>query len=130
MSDLEAGPELDALVAEKVMGYRWSLYDGPRWEVIGIERGPEKAVLVLPASNWRDADSSVERSKPCIPVYSTDITAAWEVVEKVADGDTCRLMYEHGHWEASFQQGDFWATDTSAPLAICRAALRVVGERE
>lgn len=74
-----------------------------------------------------------ERGIEPIPYYSTDIAAAWQVVEKlVADG---RVFIVKGD---GLRTGDFakkWTTlcgnqmrtdATSAPLAICLAALKAV----
>ena len=73
--------------------------------------------------------------------YSTDISAAWEVVEKMCDGDKNKFMiYRFGfgpkkpkiRWRVSWGQG--WENllsycdAESAPLAICRAALLAVME--
>jgi hypothetical protein len=58
MSDLPAGRELDALVAEKVMGWK-----------------------LLPIVHFVVTDIGEE--VPC-PRFSADIAAAWQVVEKLA----------------------------------------------
>lgn len=89
--------EIDALVAEKVMGFR---------------RPSEKSIsAMLPFNTWPRH-------------YSTSIADAWTVVEKIRD-DNFNLE-EHGtHWKAHF--GSEWAGDESAPRAICIAALRSVG---
>jgi len=68
-----------------------------------------------------------------IPRYSTDISAAWEVVEKmrqlkhgVVIADTCG----QAPWVVDFDNGQLDATveNESLPLAICLAALKCVGE--
>jgi hypothetical protein len=93
MKTMVAGPELDALVAEKVMG--------------------------LPEEIWQDRDQMT--SFP----YSTDIAAAWAVVEKV--GNFTIWQYE-GEWQCFLGGGiknkSYAAT---APLAICLAALKATG---
>jgi hypothetical protein len=103
---LSAGRELDALVAEKVMG--WTIYDD------GImDQGAKGRTW---ASEWHP---------------STDIAAAWEVVEKVQQATGCSaVVQKHARaYECWFigsgQKETQWA-DT-APLAICRAALKAVG---
>jgi hypothetical protein len=63
-----------------------------------------------------------------LPSYSTDIAAAWDVVEK------CKLHIgptEEGNWYASNvhdlnEPNMVIAIDVSAPLAICRVALLTV----
>jgi len=61
---------------------------------------------------------------------STSITAAWEVVER---RDQCLHLKQHGEkgmWEAYFChnycEADFLGEGDTAPLAICRAALKTV----
>lgn len=77
-----------------------------------------------------------------IPAYSTDIAAAWEVVEKLMhDGfiwksngnESCgNLIYsfsfakDDGGYEEYFQTFDSGITENNLPLAICRAALLAV----
>jgi hypothetical protein len=68
------------------------------------------------------------------PPYSTDIGAAWEVVEKMHRMDEClSLNWRRGditddkmRWAAEFRQSEEFAVSDSAPLAICRAALLAV----
>jgi len=110
----EAGPELDRLVAEQVM--RWRLdEDWREWfDAQGHSQG------------WQ------EDFRP-----STDIAAAWEVVIKLVSKysfnlasymdvlDTTRIQ-----WLADFGSATkiYRALASTAPLAICRAALLVVME--
>jgi hypothetical protein len=56
------------------------------------------------------------------PDYSTDISEAWKVVEKLHDFDINR---RHVFWLCSFKGKEPMQGDT-APLAICRAALLTV----
>jgi hypothetical protein len=67
-----------------------------------------------------------------LPPFSTDIAAAWEVVEKLADGihgGFDLVLDWDGGWEACFEipggQKVVSVNCDTAPLAICRAALRV-----
>lgn len=60
-----------------------------------------------------------------VPRYSTDIAAAWEVVEKFRDYDW--KLYSHGEGETMviYKDGTHYEGDAStAPLAICRAAIK------
>lgn len=120
---LPAGRELDALVAEQVMGWK------------RVEKGH--------VYFWRTKEMVAELLRehpdvlavdyfPC-PYFSTEIAAAWEVVEELAR--RCwhlSLDYPSGNsrweWMACFRPqppGSFVYADT-APVAICRAALLVV----
>ena len=115
---MNAGRELDALVAEHVMG--WSLNSNNFGHV---PRGwpPEMTPL---DTNYDPVD---------VPAYSTDIAAAWEVVEKMNAEDIRLELYSpYGdpHWACQFwMEGELVAgagVDT-APHAICLAALKAVG---
>lgn len=110
MSKLEAGRELDALVAERVFG---AVVDGERSSI-----DPDSADC------WRET-----------PHFSTDISAAWEVVEMVYakwngrvratilrddGGCYCKFVALTGHGIVGSAHAD------TAPLAICLAALESV----
>lgn len=117
MSDLPAGRELDALVAEEVMGYE-------RDEALAMSQYPSKDPAALPR-------------------FSTDIAAAWQVADRVGisvlkiptgwaagvwpEGEDNRGEYRSGEC----YDGDFkhYAEADTAPLAICYAALTAVGAR-
>ena len=124
IDELEAGRELNALVAEKVMGWtdlHWvdGGYDGKgNYSPTGYYgKGPDRAVFLT--------------SK-----FSTDIAAAWKVVEKIAcSGLIVRVTWDFNPLAScSIHKDDhLWTMiaecicDT-APLAICRAALKAVGD--
>lgn len=107
---LPAGRELDAIVAEKVMG--WC-------------RGSEAS-----SGEWQRHDGMLAE----LPKFSTDIAAAWQVVEKLRpddifltisalpDGDyECAAQNEIGE---TLKLADSACVKAgSAPLVICRAAL-------
>jgi hypothetical protein len=105
------GRELDALVAEKVMG--WSdcrFKDGRVVDGLG-----------------RDQYNKTAQS---IPHYSTDIAAAWLVVDGLmAQGLSFLLGKESVVWRARFYKGDGGVTmpGDTAPHAICLAALKACG---
>lgn len=62
-----------------------------------------------------------------MPRYSTSIEAAWEVVEILRNGFDICLIPDSG-WSAQFYPGGIpkGANAQTAPLAICRAALKAV----
>ena len=124
--DLPAGRELDALVAEKVMGQvpcdAWRPFTAlpPQWMK---DKGECGHAACFPAQMGPAA-------------YSTDIAAAWEVVEKItAPGRLTGGAWRHlnGKYDAVFSEqlggGVFAMSDEAptAPLAICHAALKAVG---
>lgn len=96
---MEAGPEMDALVHERIFGFR----------------------------SLRHVD----------PEYSRDVGATWEIIEKLRrTGDYCCLELHSDHhciYRMSLTLADlederhkpaFAANGETAPLAICRAALK------
>jgi len=119
---LEAGRELDALVAKKVMGWhlvRWAdETDGGRvWKGdAGEYRAPYS---VDPNPKWRWSPS-------------TDIAAAWEVVDALMDNGIGlpQIFHDGQLWVASVsdctRKKSNMASALTAPLAICRAALLAV----
>ena len=72
-----------------------------------------------------------------IPHYSTDISAAWEVVEKLmekkfSDGRPEQQLCLNGHgapkWQAWFHPNtETLSFGDTAPHAICLSALKAVG---
>lgn len=109
IDEMPAGREMDALVAEKVMG--WANIRG--------------AVVEQNTNIVRD-----------VPSYSTDIAAAWDVVEKI-NTKKCfiELKSTFPTWFAGIFKGFGHnyeiiecANEKTAPLAICRAALKAVSK--
>jgi len=121
-----AGRELDALVAEKVMG----------WTVCrDASCGGCEATVLLMEDGWRVRAPLDQGGWPLgwwTP--STDIAAAWEVVEKLRVlGFNVSVSCAHGMrtwdvrgWKAD-NTGRFIAHAETAPLAICLAALDALG---
>lgn len=110
MTDLPAGPELDRLIAEKVMGWE---HDGLGYSI----------------------DCGKDYRHPFNP--SINIAHAWEVVEKLDIVDhEFTLLNSEGIWECGWRHyrlgfdSDWERSDSAtAPLAICRAALRAIGHQ-
>jgi hypothetical protein len=112
--NMPMGREMDALIAEKIFGYNRVYYN-------------EKIVANLYPTG---AGCFVEGEAH---EYSTDISAAWEVVEKLHELGYFLGLYRDGFkkciWEIDIG-ADIELTDNTAPLAICRAALLAVMENE
>lgn len=126
---MNAGRELDTLVAVKVMG--WSKTT-ELWN-----RGLTESVLagLHPESKLPEK----------VPFYSTDISAAWRVVDflrskkmllDIQEGennDGPFFQVEINQFNVSKSRGGYWDTvvdstdGDSIPHAICLAALRSVG---
>ena len=115
---LPAGRELDAMVATFVMGCK-VIVDGGKPYCDCDDRG----------HFTRDAND-VYADLPC---YSTDIAAAWQVVEKLK-GAAVEWFFHidipkpsvTDEWRAIFTPATRYSWAKTAPLAICRAALVAV----
>lgn len=118
-----AGRELDALVAETLFGWQW--YDVPEAQ-LRCFRPPGRLQYGAVAMGDQVKYSGI------LPDYSTDISDAWNVVlEMERRGHIIRL--EHSPdldrpWSCGFGLPGAWADGTTAPLAICRAALKAMEE--
>ena len=120
IDEMPAGPELDAIVAEKVMGWR-----------------PE-------GESWRDEKGQGGCASP--PRWSSNINPAWAVVEQVyhrilwsgliPEGSAAGVFnlsaYGNGRFGARFRirLDEPMSTAPSAALAICRAALSAIEQLE
>ena len=124
---LEPGPELDRLMAEKVMGWKRTTKGAPPG-----------------CAYWKDDDGLVRANETPGGSLdwnpSTDIAAAWEVVKYMAQRQFDFIL--SGHGEKYIVQ--VWNADPGAnrvrnplatvygpvPLAICQAALLAVMEAD
>lgn len=127
---MPAGREMDALVAEKVM--EWSTWYDNRVELYPPEGSEENR------GRWTKRGGILMPA--LIPSYSTSIADAWLVVEKIkgsSDQDLFTIQQEDMHpglWEAGWMEylpyeGGYLKLSSvaaTAPLAICRAALKAV----
>lgn len=122
MAEPEAGPELDARMAE-LMGYK--PYGG-------------KCLVIAPGEYTYIGGRVYRRQGEIMVLFepSTDWSAAEEVLAKLhQDGWTVFIEGDVDGWVVRFQRpGDPHTTDVvsvysdapTAPLAICRAALKAV----
>jgi len=118
---MNAGRELDALIAEKVMGWHNNEANPSQPGMWGINDYREDGTPVL---------------MPDFPAYSEDIAAAWEVVEKIKRNGF-KLQFDYDTWIAYWSHEDFlcgseealepFGRADTAPHAICLAALKAVG---
>ena len=124
---MKAGRELDALIAEKVMGWAATHEDELYiWFNDGVP-GPPKRFC---------SDIDYYRENPFFWSPSTQIADAWLVVEKLREmGAWISLGAKDGAFNWDFrgiireEQDDerrFIAHAATAPLAICLAALKAV----
>lgn len=117
---MPAGEEMDALVAEKVMG----------WTDAGSAFCRE--CLNPEVLHWHDAGG---RLRCGYNSFSRGISAAWEVVEKMGKFkvESCPEGCEESEIPHVYAEGptQIGHNAVTAPLAICRAALlAVVGADE
>ena len=116
---LKAGRELDQLVSDAIFGS----WDESLCRVCGWKIVPDGE-----QGCWRDNCSlrppPTRRADEPQP-YTTDIAAAWKIVEKC---HLSVLQMEEGDWHV-YGPTDRTATEATAPLAICIAALRAVRAR-
>lgn len=109
---MKAGRELDALVAEKVMGCTLKAGGDPRTDdpwLCGCEDEAHRE------DNEYDVRTYI---KP----YSSSIAAAWEVMDILKDGFATSYYTAEEGWTFVFRGQA--ATAGTAPLAICMAALK------
>ena len=150
---------LDARVAEEVMGWTdvswWSTHlvdgwpaAGVRWmhtvesdvrSMLGGEVTPARPVEILLPDTEGDmpwvGGKLPGRSYDGVPEFTTDIAAAFTVVEKMREDGWCFVdltSYGDCTWRATFDTGSDSASASDVaptlPLAICRAALRAKEE--
>ena len=129
--DMPVGRKMDALVAEKIMGFEY------REVRVDVSSNPDRfeyrtlKTLVRPRSKARERFFGWDDQ---VPQYSTNVAAAWEVVEKMGElGYTCHIEWKGsdrtsaGSAEVTFvkhlTEGHGVGT---MPEAVCRAALMAV----
>ena len=127
MTDLPAGRRLDAWIAEQVMGWKQVVVrqENPGVPDLPFQYGP----------HTQGQRPSEDHPYSVVPHYSTDIAAAWEIVEKLRHDRfpfvSVGIDWYGKTWEARFgvnQHGNslgYAQGCETAPLAICRAALTV-----
>jgi hypothetical protein len=132
--------KLDAEIAEKVFGHTW--FRGPKVSVHGE--------ALIPRYRWLN-DKAYEDDEPCdendiltLEVshgdglhYSTDISAAFQVVEKMRERGYFfgLILEENGKWNCEYTDSSYelrgeTENAPSAPEAICRAALSAISKEQ
>ena len=134
-TEIARGRELDALVAERVFGKVLLTQDGMAAEAERVWQRQPQCTYFFRFVCLGDSDDEYPKFEHREPRYSTDMAAAWEVVEKLKfDRGTFwfRLEYDNNEiWDATFQEVSgrkecFVGTAATAPHAICLAALKAV----
>jgi len=131
---LEAGPEIDALIAEKVMGWYPMItraYKRDHSHFLGGHyQTREQCMLecafdMEPVLFWGNGTGSTFGKTEDNWHPSLSISDAWEVAHSHACESAHKFSVEceHSVWLASVS-GLYEAEAEAAPLAICRAALK------
>lgn len=133
---LEAGESLDILIHEKVFDWHTGV-NGHGFKGWMVNETGELSSCQATPENW---SGQWVRSLASTPNYSTSIEAAWRVVEKIRKyrtyfepfsvqdlGDTWKV----GFFSGGYDDYEGWRIeDKSFPLAVCKAALKVVISKE
>lgn len=133
--EMPAGPELDAEISRLVFNRPLRLADRVKINDRWVDTPTWIDDWYTPEEMGAGTSAGM---KP--PRYSTDMAAAWGVVEKMRGRDLCMdlMCYPHGGsgWWCSFDSplSSFrrWQARSceTAPLAICRAALQALEPAE
>jgi len=135
VDEMPAGREMDSLVACDIFGWT-RLGEFPNEQVKSYDWGaPPK-----PSKDAIQGSSSLH----IVPYYSTDIWAAFQVVDELLDGTRTFALecwsLKNDHWQVMFKgkldeeaaryEQLVWAYAKTRPLAICRAALKVMADED
>ena len=132
------GHHLDTLIAIKVIGYRemtdeeWEIVKTAWWQDGRLYEGmPRPLILEVPMEGRAQVRFRIVQPQP----YSTEIRSTWEIVHRVkfqGSYDTSLYLNYIGsdrRWHAVFRGSNQLSTGSiaeTAPLAICRAALKAM----
>ena len=120
---MPAGPEMDNLIADRIMGWKQTALD-----VFCYEFEPKRGVPIWTGRGENPGVASQGRGYLTFRP-SEDIRDAWWIVKEI---DGCLHLREHGEqgcWEALFcHYPESKSHGDTAPLAVCRAALKTAKE--
>ncbi len=118
-TELQAGRELDASIARRVMGAQWQRTEANNRSLLKLN-GEVLAIV------YDDAPEELMMGSDGLPGYSTDIRAAWQVVEHI---NRHREAVDWTVWTKAFGYDLGRLEMMRAPEVaeyICRAALAAV----
>lgn len=126
---MRPGQELDILIAKKVMklSVGSETFTNKNWTAPHTH-----TYYSIGKPSWHDNQGEMYLSNP-LPNYSTDITAAWEIINKLpylvtlTTNNPYHPTTPETEWFCSFQE-EYEAEGESAAHAICLAALKAIGE--
>ncbi len=130
--ELEAGREINGFVLHEIFG--WSVEINPDGHKRFI--APDHQLETLDRVKVYTSGLELWTDEQGAPPYSTDISAAWKVVEKLAmdskgdwelRGPACCVWYAqfNGYGPRRRRFSDS-AVSLTLPLAICRCALKAI----
>lgn len=127
---MTAGRELDVLIAEKVMGWYYTKHPCPEKLFPHVKPSPSFFPSYFKWTPEKEEKHPGIGNGIACPKYSTDISAAWEVVEKINQREIQVIIkntVDGYNVELKSELNSLCYQDAiSAPLAICLAALKVV----
>lgn len=139
IDNLPAGREMDMLIAEHIWGWGWWTCPDAHFDKLNAPNAGAWA----PKLGWTRVEYPSKSVNSSCDHYSTDISAAWTIIEKLENhpneilSQITRKGWNHENllWHVWFRechgvQHDWCAADKSLPLAVCRAALLAVLEIE
>jgi len=115
--------KLDAWIGKHVMG-------------IDVQKDKITRGFFAHKSETDPLDYFVGDSNDRIPAYSTDIEAAWDVVEVLKGDDRIEIFYD-SIWFVDIRDNDMWRSedtltargqDEELPMAICMAVYKLKTE--
>lgn len=134
-TEILANRETDKLIAEKIFGIK-KIFCPSDVDELGYMNTSDDYHFIPSGKPPRTHLIDAQR----IPNYSTDIAAAWQIVEQMSastkefwtlnyfsTGATVEFFYEGGR-DRLWQVGNHEADAEDMPLAICRAALKAVSD--
>jgi hypothetical protein len=133
------GKELDAMVAEKIMGWYWD----DDWDcLIPPEQvaKPSEMYVRVSAFVWEPNGQNLvngvayngDLTKIILPNYSTDISDAWKIVERMTQIPRTAeeaIRAPNTQFALWFDKACLWAmTAQEVAQAICENALKIAGD--
>lgn len=132
-SDLSPGRELDALVADIVMGFT-EIAKNTLTAIDLLDKVKKSPGILTQDTIELFLHNPIHGTKPVASNYSTDINAAWEVLTCGKWSWLLEEVDDEGFVQCYLENEDdgIWvrATCLTAPHAICLAALRAYEERD
>jgi hypothetical protein len=126
IENMQEGSELDAIIADKIM------HINKRYLRLEMEADFDKGHYI-PNIYWWKNDFDQRSLYDSLEHYSTDISAAWKLVEELEGGGVWFILSnvipnsDPIVYEAKFYSFDetinVYACEYTVPLAICKAAL-------